>query len=94
MTQVATPGPLLLDALSLLSEVADDLVVKTVRDTHIAALDRIGSVTQGRNPIHRGSQGRSTEASASASGRPRAGSTRSPPPGSGRASRTARAVGS
>ena len=57
MTQVATPGPLLLDALSLLSEVADDLVVKTVRDTHLAALDRIGSVTQGRNPLHRGIAG-------------------------------------
>ena len=57
MTQVATPGPLLLDALSLLSEVADDLVVKTVRDTHLAALDRVGSVTRGTNPLHRGIAG-------------------------------------
>jgi hypothetical protein len=57
MTQVAAPGPLLMDALSLLSEVADDLVVKTVRDTHLATLDRVGSVTRGRNPIHRGIAG-------------------------------------
>ena len=57
MSPVATPGPLLLDALSLLSEVADDLVVKTVRDTHLAALDRVGSVTRGRNPLHRGIAG-------------------------------------
>lgn len=36
-----TPGPSLLDALSLLSEVADELVVKTVRDTHYAVADRV-----------------------------------------------------
>ena len=40
-TQAAPPGPLLLDALSLLSEVADDLVVRTARDTHLAILDRV-----------------------------------------------------
>ena len=57
MSQVATPGPLLLDALSLLSEVADDLVVKTVRDTHLAALDRVATVTRGTNPLHRGIAG-------------------------------------
>src|SRR6476619_1208287 len=34
-------GPGLLDALSLLSEVADELVVKTVRDTHYAWADRV-----------------------------------------------------
>ncbi len=31
-----TPGPSVLDALSLLSETVDELVVKTVRDTHLA----------------------------------------------------------
>jgi pimeloyl-ACP methyl ester carboxylesterase len=35
-----TPGPTLLDAASLLAEVADELVVRTVRDTHLAVLDR------------------------------------------------------
>ena len=54
MTQVATPGPLLLDAVSLLAEVADDLVVKTVRDTHLTALDRVASVTRSRGSIHPG----------------------------------------
>lgn len=34
------PGPGVLDALSLLSEVADELVVETVRDTHLAVADR------------------------------------------------------
>ncbi|GCD90856.1 alpha/beta hydrolase [Nocardioides sp. LS1] len=36
-----SPGPTVLDALSLLSEVADELVVKTVRDTHYAWADRV-----------------------------------------------------
>ena len=40
MAQVATPGPTVLDALSLLAEVGDELVVGTVRDTHLAVLDR------------------------------------------------------
>lgn len=35
----AQPG--VLDALSLLSEVADELVVRTVRDTHVACVDRV-----------------------------------------------------
>jgi pimeloyl-ACP methyl ester carboxylesterase len=34
-------GPSLLDALSLLSEVADELVVRTARDTHFAVADRV-----------------------------------------------------
>jgi hypothetical protein len=51
------PGPSLLDALSLLTEVADDLVVRTARDTHLAALDRVASVTRGRNALHRGIAG-------------------------------------
>jgi pimeloyl-ACP methyl ester carboxylesterase len=39
-------GPGLLDALSLLSEVADELVVRTVRDTHLAWADRVHGVTR------------------------------------------------
>src|SRR5262245_2135826 len=35
-----TQGPGVLDALSLLSEVADELVVRSVRDTHLAVVDR------------------------------------------------------
>lgn len=34
-------GPGVLDGLSLLSEVADELVLRTVRDTHVAVLDRV-----------------------------------------------------
>lgn len=56
-TSAAAPGPSLLDAASLLAEVADELVLKTARDTHLAALDRVGSVTRGRNPLHRGIAG-------------------------------------
>jgi pimeloyl-ACP methyl ester carboxylesterase len=51
MTQVA-PGPTVIDALSLLAEVADELVVRSVRDTHLAVLDRTSA---GR--IHRGIAG-------------------------------------
>ena len=38
--------PGLLDALSLLSEVADDLVVRTARDTHEAWADRVQGVSR------------------------------------------------
>ena len=38
------PGPTVLDAASLLCEVADELVVRTVRDTHTAWTDRIHGV--------------------------------------------------
>ena len=38
-TRTARPGSL--DALSLLAEVADELVVRTVRDTHLAVVDRV-----------------------------------------------------
>ncbi len=41
-----TTGPGLLDALSLLSEVADELVVRTVRDTHLAWADRVHGMTR------------------------------------------------
>jgi pimeloyl-ACP methyl ester carboxylesterase len=37
-----TTGPTYLDAFSLLSEVADELVVRSVRDTHDAWADRFG----------------------------------------------------
>jgi hypothetical protein len=36
-------GPRLLDAASLLAQVADELVVRTVRDTHFAWADRVGT---------------------------------------------------
>ena len=36
-----SPGPRLLDAAALLAEVADELVVGTVRDTHLAWADRV-----------------------------------------------------
>jgi len=49
MAKAATPGPTVLDALSLLAEVGDHLLVRTVRDTHLAVLDR----TQ-VGPVHRG----------------------------------------
>jgi pimeloyl-ACP methyl ester carboxylesterase len=45
----ARSGPTLADALSLLAEVGDELVVRTVRDTHLAVLDRTPA---GR--VHRG----------------------------------------
>jgi hypothetical protein len=41
--------PGVLDALSLLSEVTDELVVRSVRDTHLAIADRAGG-----GPVHRG----------------------------------------
>lgn len=44
-----TRGPGVLDALSLLSEVADELVVRTVRDTHLAWVERAHG-----GPLHRG----------------------------------------
>ena len=51
MAQVATPGPTVLDALSLLAEVGDELLVRTVRDTHFAVLDRTPAGP--RPPRHR-----------------------------------------
>ena len=39
-------GPGLLDALSLLAEVADELVVRSVRDTHVAWADRAHGLTR------------------------------------------------
>ncbi|WP_139977862.1 esterase/lipase family protein [Nocardioides litoris] len=45
MTTTATattpPGPTLLDSASLLAQVADELVVRSVRDTHLAVADRV-----------------------------------------------------
>ena len=45
-TSTAVPGPSVLDALSLLSEVADELVVRSVRDTHLAWADRAHGLTR------------------------------------------------
>ena len=44
-----THDPGVLDALSLLSEVADELVVRSVRDTHLAVVDRASG-----GGLHRG----------------------------------------
>ena len=55
-----TREPGLLDALSLLSEVADELVVRTARDTHYAWADRVHGLTRRGGPrsmpdaMHRG----------------------------------------
>jgi pimeloyl-ACP methyl ester carboxylesterase len=46
-----THQPGVLDALSLLSQVADELVVRTVRDTHVAWVDRVhGLLRRPRGP--------------------------------------------
>lgn len=42
----AAPGPTYLDAFSLLSQVADELVVRSVRDTHTAWADRVHAVAR------------------------------------------------
>jgi len=63
MTSAAPlPGrsqPGIVDALSLLAEVADELVVRTVRDTHVAVLDRVhGARRRGMaERLHRGIAG-------------------------------------
>jgi hypothetical protein len=44
-TPAARAGPDALEVLSLLAEVADELVVRTARDTHGAVLDRVVRVT-------------------------------------------------
>jgi hypothetical protein len=50
-------GPTVLDALSLLSEVADELLVRSVRDTHVAILDRVRGLTGRPSYLHRGIAG-------------------------------------
>jgi len=60
VTTATTPGPTLIDALSLLAEVGDELVVRTVRDTHLAVLDRspAGAVHRGiTTAVYRGLTG-------------------------------------
>ena len=42
-TAGAHRGPTVADALALLAEVADELVLRTVRDTHVAWVDRVHS---------------------------------------------------
>ncbi len=56
---MSSDQPGVLDALSLLSEVADELVVRTVRDTHEAVVDRVHgllrrSIGAGSGTVHRG----------------------------------------
>lgn len=47
MASVApAPGASVLDALSLLAQVADELVVRSARDTHLAVADRVHRVTR------------------------------------------------
>ena len=54
----AASGPGVLDALSLLSEVADELVVRSVRDTHLAWARRFRGVTSPvADAAHRGIAG-------------------------------------
>jgi Putative serine esterase (DUF676) len=58
----AASGPRLLDAAALLSQIADELVVRTVRDTHEAWLDRthgmlrrpLGEASRVPEMVHRG----------------------------------------
>jgi len=60
VTTAARPGPAVIDALSLLAEVGDELVVRTVRDTHFAVLDRTpaGAVHRGiATAVYRGLTG-------------------------------------
>ncbi len=45
MTSAA--GPRLLDAAALLSEIADEVVVRTLRDTHVAWADRVHGALRG-----------------------------------------------
>lgn len=50
---VPVPGPGVLDALSLLADVTDQLVVRSARDTHLAVADRVEGVlrrTRGGTP--------------------------------------------
>jgi hypothetical protein len=44
----AGSGPRVLDAAALLSEIADEVVVRTVRDTHTAWLDRVHGILRRR----------------------------------------------
>lgn len=62
LSTATSDGPRLLDALSLLSEVADEWAVKSVRDTHLAWADRayglarrrLGSTSTVPEVVHRG----------------------------------------
>jgi len=45
--ELPSSAPRLLDAAALLAEVADDLVVRTVRDTHFACADRVHGAFRG-----------------------------------------------
>lgn len=45
-TPASAAGPSVLDALALLVEVTDELVLRSVRDTHLAVADRVQRVTR------------------------------------------------
>ena len=86
-----TRGPGVLDALSLLSEVADELVVRTVRDTHLAR----APTGPAAEPMHRGHRHRRcTAAWAPACARPPGVSTGWPRPAPDRGWRTEPRAGS
>ena len=50
----AASGPRVLDAVALLSQVADEVVVRTVRDTHVAWLDRVHGLLRRRGGVGAG----------------------------------------
>ena len=62
---VTAPGPRVLDALALLSQVGDELVVRSVRDTHLAWAERVHGLARGATggasavpeAVHRGIAG-------------------------------------
>ena len=95
-------GPGLLDGLSLLSEVADELVVRTVRDTHLAwsgrvyAASRDGPAARSTLPrvVHHGIAGAVYTGSAPVCGLPPSAWAPWRPPGADRDSRPAGRVGS
>ena len=89
-TTAPRPGePGVLDALSLLAEVADELVVRTVRDTHLAWTDRVHGIGRRVTGATGPSVGEVLHRAGDA-----AVSTRSPPRVPGHGWRTIRAVGS
>ena len=51
----AASGPRVLDAVALFSEVADEVLVRTVRDTHVAWLDRVHGILRRRAGVTDGS---------------------------------------
>ena len=95
-------GPSVLDLASLACEVADGLVVRSVRDTHTAWLDRVhglGRRVSGSGPgvvetAHRGIAGAVYGGLGLGLRTASRGSTGRPPPAPGRVSRTRPGAGS